>query len=280
MHLTIRLASVAFLALLLPARGTPPAWWHAGDAPVIDPAAPPNNHGPANLGQAKHTVTSALLSLDSIAPQISAAVRTELAGSQPDHSDRTVDLEVPDPKTPEWLEKQQAPLLLGQLKAIAAPFYETLHDVAPAWLDHESADPATRGQLQLNGTKDPDALSNFYPWSAHTTDNSNHSIATIGQLKAVFSLRFETDADINGLPDLWEINHFAHTGVDPKGDADGDGITNLNEYLNGTDPTSPNGPGTGLDLDGDGWLDGNEIQAGGNPTVKDNPKVMLQVVAY
>jgi len=280
MHLTIRLVPVALLALLLPARGTPPVWWQKGDAPVIDPAATPNNQGPANTGQAKWMVTSAMLSLDSIAPQISAAARTDFAGFQPDHSDRIVDLAVPDPKTPEWLEKQQTPLLLGQLKALATPFYDALHAVAPSWLDHESADPTALGQLQLNGTKDPDVPSNFYPWSADTHDDSNQAPATIGQLKAVFSLRFETDTDINDLPDLWEINHFAHTGVDPNGDADGDGITNLNEYLNGTDPRSPNGPGTGPDLDGDGWLYANEIQAGGDLTSKDNPKVMLQVAAY
>jgi hypothetical protein len=45
------------------------------------------------------------------------------------------------------------------------------------------------------------------------------------------------DTDHNGLPDDWEIKYFGHTGVDPSGDADGDGVTNLQEYKNGTDPT-------------------------------------------
>lgn len=46
------------------------------------------------------------------------------------------------------------------------------------------------------------------------------------------------DSDSNGLPDAWEIEHFGAIGVDPAADADGDGTTNLMEYLAGTDPIS------------------------------------------
>lgn len=44
------------------------------------------------------------------------------------------------------------------------------------------------------------------------------------------------DSDRNGLPDLWEVEHFGAMGVNLAGDADGDGTTNLMEYLAGTDP--------------------------------------------
>jgi hypothetical protein len=47
------------------------------------------------------------------------------------------------------------------------------------------------------------------------------------------------DSDNNGLPDAWEIEHFGAIGVDPAADADGDGTTNLMEYLAGTDPRNP-----------------------------------------
>jgi hypothetical protein len=47
------------------------------------------------------------------------------------------------------------------------------------------------------------------------------------------------DSDNNGLPDAWEIKHFGAIGVDPAADADGDGTTNLIEYLAGTDPRNP-----------------------------------------
>ncbi len=44
------------------------------------------------------------------------------------------------------------------------------------------------------------------------------------------------DTDGNGLPDYWEQKYFSQTGVDPVTDEDGDGLTNLQEYRNGTDP--------------------------------------------
>ena len=46
------------------------------------------------------------------------------------------------------------------------------------------------------------------------------------------------DGDGNGLPDAWETHYFGFVGVDPNGDADGDGMTNRAEYLAGTDPKS------------------------------------------
>jgi hypothetical protein len=50
------------------------------------------------------------------------------------------------------------------------------------------------------------------------------------------------DGDTNGLPDGWEILHFGTNGQDVNGDPDLDGVTNLDEYLNGTDPNFPDNP--------------------------------------
>ena len=45
------------------------------------------------------------------------------------------------------------------------------------------------------------------------------------------------DLDGNGLADQWERENFlVPRGVDPEEDADGDGMTNREEYLTGTDP--------------------------------------------
>ena len=46
--------------------------------------------------------------------------------------------------------------------------------------------------------------------------------------------------DANGLPIAWELQNFGHTGVDPNADPDHDGMSNLQEYLAGTDPNDSN----------------------------------------
>jgi len=74
------------------------------------------------------------------------------------------------------------------------------------------------------------------------------------------------DADDDYLPDAWESQH----NLDPldnglndltrqgeRGDFDGDGLTNREEYLLGTDPGNS-------DTDGDGETDGNEVNALGS----------------
>jgi hypothetical protein len=45
------------------------------------------------------------------------------------------------------------------------------------------------------------------------------------------------DQDGDGLPDDWEIQYFGSTAASPGSDADGDGATNLMEFLADTNPT-------------------------------------------
>lgn len=47
----------------------------------------------------------------------------------------------------------------------------------------------------------------------------------------------EPDADGDGMPDAWQEKYRLASG--PNGDADTDGYTDLEEYLNGTDPLTP-----------------------------------------
>jgi hypothetical protein len=80
------------------------------------------------------------------------------------------------------------------------------------------------------------------------------------------------DLDDDGLPDEWEIRHGLNPGDNGRhdpvregadGDFDGDGLTNMEEYLLGTDPSNP-------DTDGDGVSDYDEVHVyGTNPLVKD-----------
>jgi hypothetical protein len=47
------------------------------------------------------------------------------------------------------------------------------------------------------------------------------------------------DADNDGMDDPWELDHFGTLARDGTGDYDGDGATDLAEYLTGTEPADP-----------------------------------------
>jgi hypothetical protein len=55
----------------------------------------------------------------------------------------------------------------------------------------------------------------------------------------IVRLRLLRDDDNDGLPDNWEQKYFGNsTNALPSADPDGDGMSNLQEYIAGTDPTS------------------------------------------
>jgi hypothetical protein len=67
------------------------------------------------------------------------------------------------------------------------------------------------------------------------------------------------DSDSDGLPDTWEITHFGNiTAQTGTMDADGDGLSNLEEWQHGLDPNSS-------DTDYDGRSDFEELLEGTDP---------------
>jgi len=65
------------------------------------------------------------------------------------------------------------------------------------------------------------------------------SPATVGGWPELKTLPAPAESDGDGMPDEWELKYGLnpHDASDGSKDKDGDGYTNVEEYLNGTDPT-------------------------------------------
>lgn len=185
-----------------------PVWWETRE--VLLPDTQPDDYAAANIGQLKYLAT-----------QAAAEMNAQLLGG----AGETINALVAS-----WLQPpaegvtrdDYAAINQGQLKAIAKLFYDRL--AAAGY----SGVPLRDGQT--------------YPWPEGTSLADNYALVNIGQLKYVFSFSVPSqpggfvDTDGNGIDDRWELAHFGRIGIDPTADPDGDGLTNLAEYLAGTDP--------------------------------------------
>jgi hypothetical protein len=204
----------------------PPMWWTNRQVRSLDESSnpvPAADFAPANLGQLKNIARKAYDELkESLQPDVwstpeGQAIVTLIAGWYEDPN-----LQIPKP------DKDFAMINQGQLKYVARRFYDLLGNQG---IDVSSLVGEGMGDW-------------WYPWTETTSDDADHAVATLGQLKHVFS--FGLDADQDGLSDWWEIrlvdarSDDAITSVDqilPNDDFDGDGLTNLQEYKARTDAT-------------------------------------------
>lgn len=143
------------------------------------------------------------------------------------------------PQTTAQFNAQKAVLMQGQLKALAKPFYTRLR----SWDGNLLNLQMHRSEIRVlePGAPSPFTYSPF-PWSENTSDDSNKSIATVGQLKAVFSLALESWVSPGPYDSAWPTGSV---------DSDGDGLSDITELAMGTSPIL-------VDTDSDGYPDGYE----------------------
>ncbi|HEY5791804.1 MAG TPA: LamG-like jellyroll fold domain-containing protein, partial [Chthoniobacterales bacterium] len=200
----------------------PPAWWSASETRILDANATPSNYSPVLAGQLKHAAKQAKKYLDAnVVGGAGPAINTMVAGFTPQSGVAY---------TPEQLAVIQkanyTPVNLGQLKAVAKPFYDRLKGA---------------GYNAKQNLIDRGYASNWsydYPWNPNTPAAQNYKIANLGQLKMAFSFDLRNlDFDSDGIPDWWEQKYFSSSGLDGQGDPDGDELENLEEYQQGSNPT-------------------------------------------
>ncbi len=214
-RLSLAFAVFACFAGLLFA--VPPAWWSEEGTRVLDPdISDADNHSPANLGQLKHMAKQAKMHLDAALPGGSGpAIASLVEAFEPRIGQGYTQAQIDA-----FREQNYAPINLGQLKAVAKPFYERL---LAAGFD-------TKANLIAHGY--PANWAYDYPWNPQTPVEENYAPANLGQVKMTFSFGL-----VNFLSPAWQQQYFGATsGADPAADPDGDGLTNLQEYQQGSDP--------------------------------------------
>lgn len=219
------------------AEGADPAWWAQRG---VKSTGGVSDYSLLNQGQLKHLGLAAFQELQYRLPGGAGdALTAIILGWSP-----------PAPGTDDYLTLNR-----GQLKNFAKPFYDRL--------------------LAVGYTDTPLGLGQTYPWTLTTADDNDYAYANIGQAKYLFSFDLSVDEDGDGFPDWWEKKYFNNsaTAATLYADPDGDGLTNLEEFLLGTDPTVGNAgdtPLTRVDADGDGLSDAEETDKETDPLLVDS----------
>jgi hypothetical protein len=97
-------------------------------------------------------------------------------------------------------------------------------------------------QWKFNGTDIPEATGDsLLLTNIGAANEGQYSVVVTNTAGSVTSLpaALMLDSDRDGLPDTWEIEKFGNlTSQRSEGDPDRDGVSNLDEFLDGTDPIS------------------------------------------
>ena len=227
------LAVVGWVAPLACADPAYPAWWEAYGLVTHEHAQPPastdpeyeawmqSNYAPANLGQLKWMATQAKAYVDAV---IAPAASEWDAAYAPYNNPFPLQSNADD----------YAPANLGQAKFIANGIYQILENYG----FEIAADIAGR-------LPDGTSWAANRPWTSETADDANYAAINLGQLKFVFAFDLSGWSPWGSVPDVWkqqivdfdpndDITQISDVLADA--DYDGDGISNLEEFLADSDP--------------------------------------------
>jgi alpha-tubulin suppressor-like RCC1 family protein len=162
----------------------------------------------ANQGQVKNMAVTAVNEFNAALPGGAGSTLNGLAVSLTATSGSTSDY---------------AAVNLGQLKAIAKPFYDQLFRV-----DYYGP-PAISGTTMTSGT---------YPWIAWGLTANDYSAANIGQVKNLFSFDLTYTSGTNSLPNWWREYYFGTLSVSATSTVSYNGgtITYLQAFQNDISP--------------------------------------------
>ena len=224
----------------------PPEWWGFTDddtgESVLFATSPVDHKAAANVGQAKWIAYRALMELRAVLPLSAARIDEALL-------DEGILPSWDFPVTAAEKAAHRGVLSQGQLKALAAPFYDELFDVAQGWLDAEMSLYQTK---QTTGSGSDVWPQNHYPWGAAVGTHDPTAVVSIGQLKAAFCLDFWADREAtpDQVPDLWE--HYL-VGLSPTdtytaiSQINGNNVNTVGNGLNAGIAPNPSPDGTSFD---------------------------------
>ena len=224
-RLLLLLVLTAGLAFTIQA--DPPAWWseqgiiaegESGPVPADDFAA-------INQGQLKNFALAAYRMLDSSLPGgAGETLRT--------HIGQFYDFGSGEPVVKTTTDNF-AVTNQNQLKTVVAPFYDRLLEAgyitatgtAPSITYTYSWYPS--GQRTGHGK---------YPWDGSPTPPDDFAAANIGQAKFLLAFDPAVDSDNDSIPDWWEQAHYADLDQTAETDSDHDGLTDLEEFYQNSNP--------------------------------------------
>lgn len=118
---------------------------------------------------------------------------------------------------------------------------ETDHDGMPDWWEIQyGLNPLV---ADANGNLDADALTNLQEYNAGSDPSRFGFLILVDAQGNTFTCDTGgafTDSDSDGIPDWWEKQNTGNrTALNPTADSDGDGKSNLAEYVAGLNPLDP-----------------------------------------